>query len=49
MASKEFFCYDCDTDFTVKVNGPYQVTHCPFCGSEIQSDTNDLVEADLDD
>lgn len=46
--SKEHFCYECDTEFTVvQVNtGPEveeSISFCPYCGSEM-----DLEEEDDD-
>ena len=37
--SKEQFCYECDSEFTVEQpeKNPYQsISFCPFCGSEME-------------
>jgi len=46
-------CYECDTEFVVHT--PYEDDHtvsfCPFCGSEVEvdSDLDDLDDPDEDD
>lgn len=44
-------CFACDSEFTVHT--PYEmeqsVSFCPFCGSEIEGEEDDLEEDSLDE
>jgi hypothetical protein len=48
--SIEGFCFDCDLDFAVKVSEDdvrslnIDTIHCPFCGEEIEADSEDESE-----
>lgn len=48
---KEYFCYSCDGTFKVKHEmdqSKYPISHCTFCGSELDSD-DEYGVSDVDD
>lgn len=53
MSKKVKYCWDCDTEFSVKSfttlssDSKMDVNYCPFCGSEI-ADEDEVLEDDSD-
>jgi len=54
--SKEHFCYECDSEFTVEevtkgLDVEQSISFCPFCGSEMEfeEDEDDLDEEYYED
>ena len=50
MRNQHYECVDCDAVFKIKHDldkDYYSVTHCPFCGSELQDEQIEIDE-DLD-
>jgi hypothetical protein len=54
--SKEHFCYECDSEFTVEevtkgTDLEQSISFCPFCGSEMdfEEDEDDLDEEFYED
>lgn len=51
--SEPVVCFECDAEFVVHT--PYQrdsseqVCFCPFCGSEVEGEEDDLDEEDEDE
>lgn len=45
---REKYCFECDTDFTIKSTSKEPILHCPFCGAEL-SDDEVVDELDFDD
>jgi len=42
MAKKIFFCYGCESEFSISTKSNEPILYCPFCAA-------DLEEADKDD
>lgn len=53
MRNQHYECVECDAVFKIKHDldkDYYKVTHCAFCGSELQDEQIDIDEsADADD
>lgn len=54
--SKEHFCYECDSEFTVEevtkgIELEQSISFCPFCGSEMdyEEEDDDLDEEYFED
>lgn len=54
--SKEHFCYECDSEFTVEevtkgMESEQFISFCPFCGSEMdyEEEDDDLDEEYFED
>lgn len=56
MSREEHFCYECDSEFTIKevtkgIEAEQSISFCPFCGSEMdyEEDEDDLDEEYYED
>ncbi len=39
---KNIICYGCESEFSIKIlEADLEITYCPFCGEELDSDDDD--------
>ena len=46
MSKKEYSCFECDNNYTVKTQSPDPIKWCPFCGAEINLDDGNEYDDD---
>jgi hypothetical protein len=52
MARKHFECFECDAVFKINYDldeNYYKVTHCPFCGTEMDGEDDRYEEEGYDE
>lgn len=45
MAKRTYFCYQCESEFTV-VSKIEEIQYCPYCAADIEDADKDDVEED---